>query len=377
MVWWARRRLRRAEEQSCDELVLKTLPRRGKDYAHALLETLEFLAGQAHPRPVLASGIGEIRHLEERLTMILRPRPNPLLSRPARLTLLALAVGSLLIFPTVADLQTDGDDEAAERERVEAAERYRLDIVELEREAAELESRLRELRMRQMELEREMQRLYSSAELEQLQEQTEHLEREGRLAEAERMREQAELTERRFATEQKHRELELRMQERMRELEQPLRDRVLELEELRARGVEDTAQLEREIAAMQEELEERARSSEGEWRDFEREKIALQLDELRMQADRLRDEGRDEEAARVALELAMRLAELEQRERRSLDLDEERAQIEFEIQKLMLLLERLEREGRTEEAADVRRAIEALKEFATDRTVGTFSKPEY
>ena len=44
LVWWARRQLHEAEEECCDAWVVWALPHLTRDYALALVETLDFFA---------------------------------------------------------------------------------------------------------------------------------------------------------------------------------------------------------------------------------------------------------------------------------------------------------------------------------------------
>jgi beta-lactamase regulating signal transducer with metallopeptidase domain len=99
VAWWARRRLREAEEQCCDAWVLWALPAAARAYAAALLETVTFLS-QARPAlPAAASGLGELQHLKRRLTMILRGNPSHSLTWGGLLAVLGLAA-LLPLWPT-------------------------------------------------------------------------------------------------------------------------------------------------------------------------------------------------------------------------------------------------------------------------------------
>ncbi|NLS97736.1 MAG: DUF1349 domain-containing protein [Planctomycetaceae bacterium] len=80
VVWWVRGRLRRAEEECCDAWVTSSLPGSYRDYASALLKTLELLGDPSMRRPVLqafGSGVGGFQIMERRLTMIYQ-REKPL-----------------------------------------------------------------------------------------------------------------------------------------------------------------------------------------------------------------------------------------------------------------------------------------------------------
>jgi beta-lactamase regulating signal transducer with metallopeptidase domain len=70
VVWLAQRRLREAEELSCDALVLDRLAPGRRSYAHALLAVVEFLARPATRRSVFATGMGEGANLERRFRRI-------------------------------------------------------------------------------------------------------------------------------------------------------------------------------------------------------------------------------------------------------------------------------------------------------------------
>jgi beta-lactamase regulating signal transducer with metallopeptidase domain len=72
LVWWARRQLQETEEQCCDAWVVWALPGKAEAYATALVETVAFLSRSRAALPVAASGVGKIRFLKRRLTMILR-----------------------------------------------------------------------------------------------------------------------------------------------------------------------------------------------------------------------------------------------------------------------------------------------------------------
>lgn len=93
-VWFARRQLHAAEEACCDAWVIWLLPDRSRDYARALLETIDFLA-PAPETPLLASGFSRASHLKRRFDMILRHRASRRLSWPARVGIAAAAAAIL------------------------------------------------------------------------------------------------------------------------------------------------------------------------------------------------------------------------------------------------------------------------------------------
>lgn len=102
VAWWARRRSRRAEESCCDFLVARTLPGHRRAYADCLLKTLRFLAARRATTCPVASGLGEAKDLEGRLTMILKHNLPQRLPSALRTALAVAALVVLTVFPTLA-----------------------------------------------------------------------------------------------------------------------------------------------------------------------------------------------------------------------------------------------------------------------------------
>jgi beta-lactamase regulating signal transducer with metallopeptidase domain len=100
LAWWARRKLREAEEECCDAWVLRALPSAGPAYAGALLEAVTFLSEARAVLPPAASGIGHVRLLQRRLTMILRGKTFEPLGVTGVLILLGLGVVLLPLLPS-------------------------------------------------------------------------------------------------------------------------------------------------------------------------------------------------------------------------------------------------------------------------------------
>ena len=70
IVWWVRRQLRELEERCCDAIVLETVTNGARDYAIALVETLEFLS-QDHGRlPIGATAAKPTVSLSRRIEML-------------------------------------------------------------------------------------------------------------------------------------------------------------------------------------------------------------------------------------------------------------------------------------------------------------------
>jgi hypothetical protein len=99
-AWWTRRKLREAEEECCDAWVVWALPASSRVYAGALVETMAFLSQSRCPLPQTASGIGHVRPLRRRLTMIMRGTTPRSLSAASFLGVLALGALLLPLLPT-------------------------------------------------------------------------------------------------------------------------------------------------------------------------------------------------------------------------------------------------------------------------------------
>lgn len=130
LVWWARRALRRVEEECCDAWVVWAEPEHGEVYARALVKTLAFLSGDRLPS--LACGVRHLGPMKRRLTMILERTPPRRLSTAGRTAAIALAATLLTFAPTIAQ-----DEHAAERER-------------LAKQIAHVDRAIRELKMAEL-----------------------------------------------------------------------------------------------------------------------------------------------------------------------------------------------------------------------------------
>jgi beta-lactamase regulating signal transducer with metallopeptidase domain len=73
VVWWARRSLRRDEEDACDALVLEHVSGGRRSYARALLAVTELLSRPPVGTPAFATGIDAAHSLEHRFQRIVRP----------------------------------------------------------------------------------------------------------------------------------------------------------------------------------------------------------------------------------------------------------------------------------------------------------------
>lgn len=328
VVWWARRELRRHEEQACDARVL-ALASQPRAYARALLETVEFLADTSPTRAPLASGATDGRALKERLQMIVTGKKRPMLARGHRILLALGAALCLLVVPTWVDPPQAGED----------------DRVELDRRARDLEQQLAEIRLQQRDLELAMARTAGELETVAREDHARELEQAGRLADAARVRSEAELVQRQRELELAMIDVERQRAHRLQPLERELHEALVRLEQAEASGDRKAAeQLRRRVT----DIEHEVRSTSGETEAHQRqlqdtlitEQIAearerlrtlettdpadaerLRIDLQRMQLDRERlmlerDDAPDREAQRLKLEihsLELHLRELKQR----------------------------------------------------------------
>ncbi len=269
VAWWARRSLRRWEEECCDEWVLRLDPGAGRAYAEALLKTLELTAARRPALPAFASGVEPLHRIERRLTMILRQRtvaPRDVAPRRLRrrhLTLGAVAILALGLFPTWAQPPRTVDEEAA---IAAAAERRAAAMEELERRALALEEKRAALEVEQLRAREEMERELLALQAEEMRRQVEQLTAEGEDRRAEELRRHLAEVEERASLERERRELEIAHREAVRSLESQARR--LELE---TRALESRARLELGESAAA--FEDRRLELEARARELERERI--------------------------------------------------------------------------------------------------------
>jgi beta-lactamase regulating signal transducer with metallopeptidase domain len=155
VVGWACRQLREAEEQCCDAWVVWTLPGLARDYATALVETVDFVSETPAVLPAVASGIGPVHDLRRRLTMIMRGTTPRKLSGAGLVTMLGLGAFLLPMLPSRAQqprfdeqrVERDEDEKAQKRDRDrEQAEREKQAAERAEQQAKEQEGRAEQQR---------------------------------------------------------------------------------------------------------------------------------------------------------------------------------------------------------------------------------------
>jgi beta-lactamase regulating signal transducer with metallopeptidase domain len=103
VAWLACRRLRAAEERGCDAWVVWAFPAAARDYARAIVKTLDILANRREIVPVGATPLVPVRFLERRIQMILSPASGASPSRTwvHRLAMLSAAALILPLAPAV------------------------------------------------------------------------------------------------------------------------------------------------------------------------------------------------------------------------------------------------------------------------------------
>jgi beta-lactamase regulating signal transducer with metallopeptidase domain len=99
VVWWVRRRIEAAEEACCDALVLSRFSAARRVYAEAILEAIDFLAETPIPIPPVATTLGQVPLLRERLRQIMSGAAPRGLSDRSRLAVLLLAAALLPVQP--------------------------------------------------------------------------------------------------------------------------------------------------------------------------------------------------------------------------------------------------------------------------------------
>lgn len=378
VVWWIHGRLRQCEELSCDSWVIRVLPQGRRAYADALLKTLELLNGNPRPVPRIACGVGHLKSIEERLTMIMKNRNFENWSGRQKWSLIALGACALAVFPTFAQSQakTQAGKDAVKKE-----------LQHIDEQSSLLRSQLRELEQRRQELQWGLHQDKTEAEISRFRQEAERLRSQGNSRDAEWAENQATLLQQRIDLEADNLSFQRESAQHREELARALKATSEEYERLQAAGQEAEAQrVGEELRRRKAEMENELRSIEARARDFQERQLNLERETVERKAERLRYLGQDDEADVL-------LREMEAREHRSLverrwqasvpgEETEARAKAvraKVELKELTARLEALEKEGRTEAAAKLSREIEAKKaalEEALTQLQATKAKPQ-
>src|SRR5262249_28186015 len=141
ILWLSRHELREAEEQCCDAWVVWALPGAGRTYALALVETLDFLSETRTPLPAAASGLGQVRNLRRRLSMIMRGTTPRRLGWVGLLAVTGAAVLLLPLVPTLAQESAPGTpkEHNVRARRAEAEAALQRAEAELQKARADME----------------------------------------------------------------------------------------------------------------------------------------------------------------------------------------------------------------------------------------------
>ena len=101
VVWWARRQIEEAEEECCDAWVVSQFPHAPRQYAEALLDTIDYLCERRQPLPPVACGLGQAHFIRHRLKKIMHGATPKVLSQQARYATLLVAALLLPMQPFV------------------------------------------------------------------------------------------------------------------------------------------------------------------------------------------------------------------------------------------------------------------------------------
>jgi len=126
VAWWARAKVQQAEEECCDAWVLWTFPNNGRQYAQALVDTVDFLAGSSERKPEIATAFNQGNSLKRRIEMIVDAKVYRRLTGKTRgmLVLFALTVAPLSLFGSQSG-STD-KSEATRHEKVISSDKDKL-----------------------------------------------------------------------------------------------------------------------------------------------------------------------------------------------------------------------------------------------------------
>lgn len=271
VAWWARRNLRRAEEEACDALVVQKLPNCSRVYAESLLKTVEFLAQRDQSVPLLATGVTGIPPLKERIIMILkRNTSNPLPKRLRSLVYTAMLLPLLVSPAWVKGPQTSREQQP------NSEQAYQQEMMTIEEEMLAIQRQLRELEQRRMHVQAELQERMFQRELRTLREEAAALEKAGKQAEADELRERTVAMERENTMQRAEREVQQSYEEKRMRID-------FELQEIRQeqRAAETKGDLK-----LAQELAMRALELEKAFRRLELDMMQSELDRNRQRFER-------------------------------------------------------------------------------------------
>lgn len=128
LVWFTKRQIEDCEERCCDLAVSRRTRMSPRVYAEAILATLDFLSEPGNwdlravgPRP-LASGIGYLPRIEQRLREIMSPTADRQLRRTQKILVVAAMIFVIPIYPAIVIHRTPNQTLVGSVVPVQAAE---------------------------------------------------------------------------------------------------------------------------------------------------------------------------------------------------------------------------------------------------------------
>ena len=103
VVWMARREIEVTEEHCCDAWVVAQFPNQPRRYAEALLDTIDFLSEQRPQIVPVATGLGQVPFLRERIRLIMSGVAPKSMSGATRFAVLVIAAVLLPLGPELFD----------------------------------------------------------------------------------------------------------------------------------------------------------------------------------------------------------------------------------------------------------------------------------
>ena len=352
VLWVARRALRRNEERACDVRTVTTRPDLASAYARGLLATLDFLRRGGAERPALATASDPRNDLEERLTMILHPTPSSFgtlrLHRYLRRGLIALGAAALLVVPVQA-----GSDEP-EREALIAG------MQQLEDQARAVREQQKALEAQLEALEEQRRALAQEAESRKLEAYALKLEGEQRGDEAETVRNRVELLRRQRLIEADHRALERQARVDVQQLEAALAEEKKAFQALEGSDSARAAEVRARAEALAVERDSRLSEARAQARALEISHQEVLREHLERAEVLARDAGNQERLERISRERqAFERKAMHRAEER--EVEERERMLEREAREQKRAYDRLQGEGRLEDAMHMRRELETEK----------------
>jgi beta-lactamase regulating signal transducer with metallopeptidase domain len=274
--WWARRRLRIAEEQACDAMVVQKLQGRPRDYAESLLKTIEFLAFRKDRFPSLATGAAGVGPLKERVTMILKSNAPKSLPQFLRLPLVVLLSLAVLVSPTWVEKASSSNPQQ------EADLQHQQELLKMQEQEVQLQREMQRIEQERRRVQQQIEDKMLERHFEEMAAELTALEAAGQQAEAQELRRRIAMMEREVALQRKANAAGQAMAQKRMQIEYELQDlniqmqkaemagRLQEVQETQARVLELEQALRRiELEALQSELQLQRQRLDNETQQLE------------------------------------------------------------------------------------------------------------